>query len=58
MKKPKKLLWDTVMSHFNLPKGLTDREPEKGKKYALKKMATQFRSCKKRLWADYVNAEK
>lgn len=46
------------MSHFTLPEGFTDLEREKVKKCALKKMATQFQTWKKRLWADYVNAEK
>ena len=46
------------MSHFTLPEHLTDVEREKVKKCALKKMATQFQTWKKRLWANYVNAGK
>ena len=46
------------MSHFTLPKHLTDAEWEKVKKSALQKMATQFRNHKKRLWAWYVEAGK
>ena len=38
----KNLLWDTLMSHFNLPKGFTDGQRLKVKQFALKKMATQF----------------
>jgi hypothetical protein len=54
----KNLLWDTLMSHFTLSEGFTDLQWEKVKKFALKKMATQFQTWKKRLWANYVNAEK
>ena len=46
------------MSHFNLPEGFTNLDQEKVKKCALNKMATRFYTWKKRLWADYVNAEK
>ena len=46
------------MSHFTLPEHFSDAQWEKVKKCALKKMATQFCNWKKRLWADYVNAEK
>jgi hypothetical protein len=42
------------MKHFTLPEGLTDLQREKVKKCALKKMATQFQSWKKRLWKNYV----
>ena len=42
------------MKHFTLPEGLTDLQWEKVKKCALKKMATQFQSWKKRLWKSYV----
>ena len=51
-------LWDTLMSHFTLPESLTKRELEKVKQAALKKMATQFQTWKKKLWANYVKAEK
>ena len=46
------------MSHFTLPEGLTEREREKVKRATLKKMATQFQTWKKKLWAKYVDAEK
>ena len=46
------------MSHFNLPKGLTDGQRLKVKQFALKKMATQFQSWKKRLYSDYIKAKK
>ena len=46
------------MSHFTLPDCLTDVDPEKVKKSALKKMVAQFCNWKKRLWANYVDAEK
>ena len=54
----KNLLWDTLMSHFNLPEGLTDGQRLKVKQFALKKMATQFQTWKKRLYSDYLKAEK
>ena len=46
------------MKHFTLPEGLTDVQREKVKKCALKKMAAQFQSWKKRLWKSYVENEK
>ena len=46
------------MSHFNLPEGFTNLDQEKVKKCALNKMATRFYTWKKRLWANYVDAEK
>ena len=54
----KNLLWDTLMSHFNLPEGLTDAKQLKVKQFALKKIATQFQSWKKRLYSDYIKAKK
>ena len=42
------------MKHFTLPEALIDLQREKVKKCALKKMATQFQSWKKRLWKSYV----
>jgi hypothetical protein len=46
------------MSHFNLPEGFTDGQWLKVKQFALKKMATQFQTWKKRLYNDYLKAEK
>ena len=54
----KNLLWDTLISHFNLPEGFTDGQWLKVKQFALKKMATQFQSWKKRLYNDYIKAKK
>ena len=36
----KKLLWDTLMTYFNLPENLTDGKKEKVKELTIKKMAT------------------
>ena len=54
----KNQLWNTLMSHFTLPEGLTEAEREKVKQATLKKMATQFQTWKKKLWAKYIKAEK
>ena len=47
----KDLLWDTLLSHFNLP---LECNRSKVKEWALKKMATQFQTFKKRLYNDYI----
>ena len=58
----KDALWDTLLSHFNLPpecdgeEGLSRRM--KVKEWALKKMATQFQSFKKRLYNEYIKKNK
>ena len=44
----KTLLWDTLLTYFNLPENLTDGKKEKVKEWTLKKMATQFQSWKKK----------
>ena len=49
----KKLLFDTLMIHFNIPEGKT----EKVKEWTLKKMATQFQSWKKTLWRKYEDED-
>ena len=54
----KNRLWDTLISHFTLPEGLTERKVENVKQAALKKMAIQFQTWKKNLWTSYVKAEK
>ena len=54
----KNRLWDTLISHFNLPEGLTENKWEKVKQYALKKMAIQFHTWKKKLWYSYVKGGK
>ena len=46
------------MKHFTLPEGLTNIQREKVKKCALKKMATQFQTWKKRLWTNYLKGGK
>ena len=46
------------MSHLTLPESLTERELEKFKQAALKKMATQFQTWKKKLWSSYVKKGK
>ena len=58
----KDLLWDTLLSHFNLPPEC-DGEDElerrlKVKEWALKKMATQFQTFKKRLYNDYIKKKR
>ena len=40
----KTLLWDTLMTHFNLPVNFTEGQTEKLKEWTLKKMAVQFQS--------------
>ena len=49
----KNMLWDTLMTHFTLPEHFSDKQREKVKKFALKKMATQLCNSKKRLWDDF-----
>src|SRR5664279_2347992 len=55
-------LWESLMSHFNLPvlatPELTDAMKSKVKKWALKKMATQFQTFKKRLYKNYLKEKK
>ena len=53
----KDLLWDTLLTHFSLPQGLPEKKKAKVKEWALKKMATQFQTWKKKLWKTYVAAE-
>ena len=40
----KDLLWDTLLTHFNLPQGLPEKQQAKVKEWTLKKMAIQFQS--------------
>ena len=47
-----------LISHFTLPEGLTERQREKVKQFALKKVATQFQTWKKKLWTSYVKGGK
>ena len=51
------LLWDTLLTHVNLPPGLSEDKKDKVKQWTLKKMATQFQTWKKNLWKNYVAAE-
>jgi len=51
----KDFLWDTLKSHFTLP---PECDELKVKDWALKKMATQFQTFKKRLYADYIKENK
>ena len=53
----KDLLWDTLLTHFNLPQNLTKIKKEKCKQWTLSKMATQFRNWKKTLWKKYENKD-
>jgi hypothetical protein len=57
-KRMQDFLWDRLMEHFTLPNSLADRQVLKVKEFALKKMATQFQTWKKRLWSDYKKANK
>jgi hypothetical protein len=54
----KDLLWDTVLSHFNLPPDLTASTLSKVKEWALKKMDTQFQTFKKRLYNEYIKKKR
>lgn len=45
----KQVLWDTLMAHFILPADCDEATKEKVKVWALKKMAIQFQSWKKRI---------
>ena len=53
----KDLLWETLMTHFNLPQSLTEGKKEKVKQWTLKKMAIQFQSWNKKLWQQYKNKD-
>ena len=53
----KDLLYDTLLSHFNLPQDLSDFKKKKLKQWTLSKMATQFRNWKKTLWKKYENED-
>ena len=48
----KDLLWDSVTPHFNLPAG--DDLRKLVESWALKKMATQFQTWKKKLYNEFV----
>ena len=52
-KRLKKLLCDTLFINFSVPKD----KKEKVKKWALKKMATQFQKWKKTLWNKYKDED-
>ena len=54
----KKLLWETLMSHFTLLDHFTAEDVEKVKNAALRKMAVAFNNHKKSIWAKYVEGEK
>ena len=49
----KELLWEMLLTHVNLPRGLIDDKKEKVMEWTLKKMAVQFQSWKKTLWSNY-----
>ena len=55
-------LWQSLMSHFTLPALATDELTQamrlKVKEWALKKMATQFQTHKKRLYQYYLKEKK
>ena len=52
------LLWDSLMTHFNLPENFTEATKKKVKEWTLKKMATQFQTFKKRLYQNYLKTKK
>ena len=49
----KSLIWDDIVPHFMLETDDAEMK-ELVKKWAMKKMATQFQSWKKKLYNDYV----
>ena len=51
-------LWNKLMVNFSLPPLLSDIEKENVKKWALKKMATQFQKFKKNIWNAYKKNKK
>jgi len=51
------LLWDCLMTHFNLPENFTEAMKKKVKEWILKKMATQFQTWKKKLWIKYKDED-
>ena len=53
----KDLLWETLMTHFNLPQSLSDEKKETVKQWTLKRMAIQFQTWKKKLWDKYKNED-
>ena len=53
----KTLLWDTLLTCFNLPENVTDDKKEKVKEWTLKKMAIAFQSWKKNLWKAYKDKD-
>ena len=48
----KDILWDSVTAHFTLPAGVDLRNLVKS--WALKKMATQFQTWKKKMYNEFV----
>jgi hypothetical protein len=48
----KNLLWDEILKHFTLPKGVV---PANVKHWTLTKMATQFHKFKQQLDKDYID---
>jgi hypothetical protein len=55
-------LWESLIPHFNLSatKSLevAEKQKEKVREWALKKMDAQFNNHNKRLWTAYVNADR
>ena len=49
----KDFLWDSLMTHFNLPENITEGMRMKVKAWTLQQMAKQFQTWKKKLWAKY-----
>jgi hypothetical protein len=47
----KNLLWDEILKHFTLPKGV---EPVNVKRLTLTRMETQFQKFKQQLDKDYI----
>ena len=53
----KDLLYDSLLSHFNVPQDLSDFKKKKLKQWTLSKMATQFCNWKKTLRKKYQNED-
>lgn len=53
----KLFLWDSLLTHFSLPEDMTEGQKKKVKEWTLKRMATQFQTWKKNLWARYADKD-
>jgi hypothetical protein len=57
-KRIKDALWDRLLEHFILPNSLSERQRDKVKEFALRKMALAFQTWNKRLWNEYNDRDK